>query len=59
MKSSRQDRAEGHGKHAKGKLKEGAGRMTNDRELEAEGRTDQAEGKIQKKSADIKRVFNQ
>lgn len=58
MKTSTQDKAEGHAKDAKGKLKEGAGRIAGRPDIEAEGRGDQAEGKVQKKVGDVKKVFD-
>jgi uncharacterized protein YjbJ (UPF0337 family) len=42
------DRAAGTGKKLKGKLKEAAGRMTGDENLEAEGTGEKVEGKVQK-----------
>lgn len=59
MKSSNQDKAEGSGKDIKGKFKESAGAATGNRDLAREGRADQAEGKVQKKAGDIKKVFNE
>jgi uncharacterized protein YjbJ (UPF0337 family) len=41
------DRMEGAAKQAGGKLKEGAGKLTGDEKLKAEGRMDQVEGKVQ------------
>ncbi|NKC29744.1 CsbD family protein [Falsiroseomonas selenitidurans] len=41
------DRIEGSGKQAKGAIKEGAGKLTGDESLKAEGRADKAEGKVQ------------
>lgn len=41
------DRIEGAGKKIKGSLKQGAGELTGDAKLEAEGRADKAEGKVQ------------
>lgn len=58
MKSGNQDKAEGKGKEMKGNLKEGAGRLTGNRDLEAEGRADRSEGKVQDKAGDIKKVFD-
>lgn len=58
MKPSTQDKAEGHAKNVKGKVKEAAGQMTGNRNLESEGRADQAEGKVQKKVGDVKKVFD-
>jgi len=58
MKSSTQDKAEGTMKDLKGKVKEGVGKATDDPNLRDEGTLDQAEGKIQKKAGDVKKVFN-
>jgi uncharacterized protein YjbJ (UPF0337 family) len=58
MKSGNQDKAEGTGKDLKGKIKEGAGKVTGDRDMEASGRADQLEGKVQKKAGDVKKVFD-
>lgn len=58
MKTSTQDKIEGSAKDLKGKMKEGAGKMTNRPDLVDEGRADQAEGKVQKKVGDIKKVFD-
>jgi uncharacterized protein YjbJ (UPF0337 family) len=41
------DRVEGSAKKLKGDLKEGAGKVLGDSKLEAEGKADKAEGKIQ------------
>ncbi len=41
------DRVEGAAKHMGGEIKEAAGKVTGDEKLKAEGRADQAEGKIQ------------
>ena len=38
----------------KGKAKEGAGRATDDPELEAEGRTDQASGSVKQAGEKVK-----
>ena len=40
------DKMENKAEEWKGKAKEGAGRATDDPELEAEGRTDQASGSV-------------
>ncbi len=58
MKSSNQDKAEGTAKDLKGKVKEGAGKAVGNKELEAKGKGDQAEGKVQKKAGDVKKVFD-
>ena len=59
MKSntSTQDRVEGHGKELKGKIKEGAGKAVGNPDLRDEGRADQVEGKVQRKTGEIKKVF--
>lgn len=41
------DRIKGAGKNLGGKMKEGAGKVMGDEKLKAEGRADQAAGKIQ------------
>lgn len=41
------DRVEGAAKNMGGEIKEAAGKVTGDEKLKAEGRADQAEGKIQ------------
>ncbi|MTW15698.1 CsbD family protein [Rhodoplanes serenus] len=41
------DRIEGAMEQAKGKVKEGAGKLTGDQKLEAEGKADKASGKLQ------------
>ena len=41
------DRIEGAAKNMGGNIKEAAGKLTGDEKLKAEGRADQAEGKIQ------------
>ena len=41
---SAQDKAEGKMDRAKGNVKEGVGKVTDDESLEAEGRKDQAKG---------------
>ena len=58
MKSSTKDKSEGTMKDLKGKVKEGLGKGVDDPYLRDEGRADQAEGKVQKKVGDIKKVFD-
>ena len=41
------DRVEGVAKKVKGALKEGAGKLTGDTKLQAEGKADKVEGKVQ------------
>jgi len=55
--SADDDRAKGAGNDLKGKVKEGAGRLTGDRGLEAEGNLDQAKGKAQKAIGKVKDAF--
>lgn len=45
------DDAKGKGKHIGGKIKEGAGELLGDRELEREGRLDQTEGRAEQDEA--------
>ena len=48
------DRIEGAAKQAGGNIKEAAGKVTGDEKLQAEGRADQVEGKIQNTIGGIK-----
>jgi uncharacterized protein YjbJ (UPF0337 family) len=41
------DRIQGSMDQAKGKIKEGVGKMTGDQKTEAEGKVDQAKGKVE------------
>lgn len=52
-----EDQAKGHGKDLKGSIKEGLGKLTGDRETEAEGTADKTEGKLQKTLGDAKDVL--
>ena len=58
MKDSTKDEVQGKLHEAKGKIKEKAGQMTNDPNLEAEGTDEKMGGKIQHKVGQIKKVFN-
>jgi uncharacterized protein YjbJ (UPF0337 family) len=58
MKSSTKDTVRGTGHEVKGKIKEVVGRKTQNPNLIDEGTGEKAAGKVQKKIADIKRVFN-
>lgn len=49
-----QDRIEGSAKNIGGKIKEGAGKLTGDSKLQAEGKADQVEGKIQNAVGGVK-----
>ena len=57
MKSSTQDKVEGTAKDVGGKIKEAAGRAVGNPNLQDEGTANRVEGKIQKKSGDVKKVF--
>jgi uncharacterized protein YjbJ (UPF0337 family) len=57
MKPGTQDQVEGELHKVKGKVKEVAGQLTNDPELEAEGDTEQIAGKIQTKIGQVKKVL--
>lgn len=49
-----QDRIEGSAKNMGGKIKEGAGKLTGDSKLQAEGKADQVEGKVQNAIGGVK-----
>ena len=57
MKSSVTDKVQGTAKEITGKVKEAAGRATNDPDLQDRGTVERAEGQLQKKVGDIKKVF--
>ena len=57
MKSSTRDKAVGTAKAVRGKIKESAGRAVGNPRLRDEGTAERAEGKVQKKVGDIKKVF--
>ena len=48
------DRIEGSAKNMGGKIKEGAGKLTGDSKLQAEGKADQVEGKAQNAVGGVK-----
>ncbi len=48
-KKSTDEQVGGKGESLKGKLKEGAGKLTGDEDLEAEGQMEQGEGKAREK----------
>jgi len=58
MKSSTRDGVEGNLHQVKGKIKEVTGKIIDSPELETEGKEENIAGKVQKKVADIKEVFN-
>ena len=57
MKPGIEDEVEGHLHNLKGKVKEKAGELTNDSDLEAEGKAEEIAGKIQKKLGQVKKVL--
>lgn len=57
MKPSTKDEINGNIHEAKGAVKETAGKLTNNPDLEANGRAEQNRGKIQKKVGQIENVF--
>ena len=48
------DRVEGSLDQAKGKVKEGAGKLTGDAKLQSEGKADQAAGKVKNTVGGVK-----
>ena len=57
MKSSTKDKAEGTFHELKGKVKEVAGKLSDNPKLEAEGTGEKIAGKIQEKIGQVKKVF--
>lgn len=57
MKSSVRDKTEGAFHEAKGKVKEVAGKLGDNPELEAEGTNEKMAGKIQKKFGQVKKFL--
>jgi uncharacterized protein YjbJ (UPF0337 family) len=57
MKSSKQDKAEGTYHQVKGKLKEIAGKLSDNPKLEAEGTGEKIAGKVQEKIGEVKKVL--
>ena len=57
MKSSTRDEAEGKLHRVKGKIKEAAGKLSDNPELEAEGTDEKIAGKVQEKIGQVKEVF--
>lgn len=56
MKSSTQDKSEGKWHEFKGKIKQVAGKAVWNRDLEAEGKAENIDGKVQEKIRQIKDV---
>jgi len=57
MKQSTEDKAKGTFYEVKGKVKEKAGQVTNNPDLEAEGQIEKIGGKIQKKIGQVEKVL--
>lgn len=57
MKSSTQDRTEGTAKNIAGTVKAATGKLVGNPRLEAEGRAEKIDGKIQTKVGEIKKVL--
>ena len=57
MKASTTDEIKGEFHDLKGKVKEKAGQLTNDPDLEAEGQAEKIAGKIQRKIGQVKKVL--
>ena len=58
MKSSTKDNAEGKMHQVKGTVKEVAGRLVGNKDLESEGKDEHTDGKIQEKLGEIKKVMD-
>jgi len=58
-KASTKDELEGNLHDLKGKVKEKAGHLVNDPDLEAEGQAEKIAGKIQKKVGQVEKVLGQ
>ncbi len=57
MKSGNKDKAEGKYHEIKGKIKEEAGDLTDNRKLEVEGKAEKNSGKVQGKIGEAKKNF--
>ena len=57
MKSSMKDKVEGTFHEAKGKVKEVAGEITDNPNLEAKGKSEKIAGKVQEKIGQVKKVL--
>jgi uncharacterized protein YjbJ (UPF0337 family) len=56
MKSSKQDKAEGTFHEVKGKVREVAGKLSDNPKLEAEGTVEKITGQVQEKIGEVKKV---
>jgi uncharacterized protein YjbJ (UPF0337 family) len=57
MKRSKKDQIKGQFHEVKGKVKEKAGQVINNPDLESEGHSENLAGKIQKKVGQVEEVF--
>jgi uncharacterized protein YjbJ (UPF0337 family) len=57
MNPSTNDQVEGTFHEVKGKIKEKAGQMTNNPDLESEGQVENLGGKVQQKVAQVEKVL--
>jgi uncharacterized protein YjbJ (UPF0337 family) len=57
MKSGNRDKAEGTFHEVRGKVKETAGKLSDNPKLEGEGTGEKLAGKVQKKIGQVKKVF--
>lgn len=57
MKSSNRDKAEGTFHEVKGKIKEVAGKLTDNPKLQASGTVEKIAGKVQGKVGQAKKIF--
>jgi uncharacterized protein YjbJ (UPF0337 family) len=57
MKSSMKDKVQGKLHEAKGKVKEMAGKITDNPKLEAKGKAEKITGKVQGKIGQVKKVL--
>ncbi|MDP3458381.1 MAG: CsbD family protein [Hyphomonas sp.] len=47
----------GEAKKAEGNIKQGVGKLTGNKKLQAEGKLDEAEGEVRKTAGDVKDAF--
>jgi len=59
MRASTKDQAEGKFHEVKGKVKETAGQLTNNPDLEAEGTAERLAGTVQDKIGQLEKVLGQ
>jgi uncharacterized protein YjbJ (UPF0337 family) len=57
MKSSIRDKAEGTFHEVKGKVKEMAGKITDNPKLEGKGKAEKIAGKVQEKVGQVKKIL--